>query len=211
MGLIYLCRHGQTGWNREGRFRGLADIPLNEQGRAEVAGMTEALREVRLDAIYSSPLGRAIETAKAINAGRGLEIRIETAFTSIDYGRWTGCTADECRQDDPALFALWEQHPERTRFPDGESLAHVRQRGEQRLRELAAQHAHDSIVIASHRLILKLLVLAAKGLDNSHFWDIRLDTGAFSVVECIGDDIRLLKTNETGHLPSFEGHHAMDS
>ena len=211
MGLIYLVRHGQTAWNRDGKFRGLADMPLNEQGRAEAAGAAEALRDVHLDYIYSSPLGRAVETAQAIAERRDLEIRFEPAFTSIDYGLWTGRPVKELREQFPDVYAVWRKSPERIRFPEGESLDDVRQRAGKRFYELVEQHREDSIAITSHRLLLKVLVLAAKRLDNSHFWDIRLDTGAFCILESNETGVQVVRLNETGHLPSLNGHDKMDS
>ena len=200
MGQIYLVRHGETAWNKAKIFRGRRDIPLDEQGRLEAACAARALREIPLAAIYSSPLSRARETAETIAATRGLAVSADEAFTDIDFGEWTEYWDTEARRKFADQYRQWKQSPHLVKFPGGESLDDVRRRAAPRLMELARQHADATIALVSHRVVLKLLLCEAKGLDNSHFWEIRLDTGAISVLEYEKDTLRVVVENDTRHL-----------
>ena len=200
MGQIYLVRHGETAWNKAKIFRGRRDIPLDEQGRLEAACAARALREVPFTRIFSSPLSRARETAEAIAVGRGLAVIADEAFTDIDYGEWTEYWDTEARRKFGDQYRRWKESPHRVKFPGGESLDDVRRRAAPRLTELARQNPEGTIALVSHRVVLKLLLCEAKGLDNSHFWEVRLDTGAISVLEYGNGTLRVAVENDTRHL-----------
>ena len=94
-GRVFLVRHGRTVLNAEGRLRGLADPPLDDEGRAEVAALAEVLAAERPRRILSSPLQRAVSTAEAIGERVGVRVEIEPRLTDRDYGEWTGMPRDE--------------------------------------------------------------------------------------------------------------------
>lgn len=210
MGQIYLVRHGETAWNKAKIFRGRRDVPLDAQGRLEAAAVAQALREVVFDRICASPLSRARETAEAIAAGRSMEVVADGAFTDIDYGEWTEYWDVEARRKFSEQYRQWHESPQLVKFPGGESLDDVRQRAVPRLLELGRRHDESLIALVSHRVVLKVLLLAAKGLDNSHFWQVPLDTGAISVVECRAGTLRLVVENDTRHLHGQAGHGTID-
>ena len=210
MGQIYLVRHGETAWNKAKIFRGRRDIPLDEQGRLEAACATRALREVPLAALYSSPLSRARETAETIAAGRGLAVVVDEAFTDIDYGEWTEYWDTEARRKFGDQYRQWKESPHLVKFPGGESLDDVRRRAAPRLMELARQNPEGTIALVSHRVVLKLLLCEAKGLDNSHFWEVRLDTGAWSVLEYANGALRVAVENDTRHLQALTDRGSVD-
>jgi probable phosphoglycerate mutase len=108
MTCIILIRHGQNEWNRIERFRGRADVPLNEAGlvQAEATGMRVAA-EWKPAAIYSSPLSRAIKTAEAIAKHFNLPVQIQSGLADIDYSKWQGLTPDEVRDRWPAELQTW--------------------------------------------------------------------------------------------------------
>jgi len=210
LGQIYLVRHGETAWNKAKIFRGRRDIPLNEQGRLEAACAARALREVPLAAIYSSPLSRARDTAEAVAAGHGLAVIVDEAFTDIDYGEWTEYWDTEARLKFGDQYRQWKESPHLVKFPGGESLDDVRRRAAPRLTELARQNPEGTIALVSHRVVLKLLLCEAKGLDNSHFWEVRLDTGAISVLEYGNGTLRVAVENDTRHLRDLMDHTSKD-
>ena len=210
MGRIYLVRHGQTAWNKAKIFRGRRDIPLDEQGCLEAACAARALRGVSLAAVYSSPLSRARETAEAIAAGRGLVVIVDEAFTDIDYGAWTEYWDIEARRKFGDQYRQWKESPHRVKFPGGESLDDVRRRAAPRLMELARQYPEGMIALVSHRVVLKLLLCEAKGLDNSHFWEVRLDTGAISALEYANGTLRIAVENDTRHLRTLTDNKSED-
>jgi len=197
---VYLVRHGQTAWNAELIFRGRRDIKLNERGHREASAIAGALRDKNLDAIYASPLTRAVETARPIAALLHREIEPVHCLTDINYGDWEGVPYHEIKTRYPDLLATWEQEPDLVRFPHGETLDEVRERSYGVLRDLAEKHTDESILIVSHRVVNKVLLCAVLGLSNAHFWNIKQDTGCINVIEYTSQGFVLSVLNDTCHL-----------
>jgi broad specificity phosphatase PhoE len=201
MTLVLLVRHGQTEWNRVERFRGRADVPLNETGlaQAEATGwrVAKAWQPV---AVYSSPLGRAVKTAEAIAKHFDLPVQIHPGAADIDYGDWQGLSPDEARQRWPEQIDKWYNHPEQARIPNGESLADLRHRAMQTVHELTGKHPDDTIVLVGHTVINRIILLAVLGLGNKRFWKIKQDTCAINVFEAKAGDFILVSLNDTSHL-----------
>jgi broad specificity phosphatase PhoE len=197
---VYLVRHGQTAWNAELIFRGRRDIELNERGRKEASAIADALRHKNLDAIYTSPLTRAVETARPLAALLHREITPIQDLTDISYGDWEGIAYREIKTRYPDILATWEQEPELVRFPHGETLDEVRERSYGVLREVVEKHANESILIVSHRVVNKVLLCAVLGLSTAHFWNIKQDTGCINLLECSNQLFVLCQLNDTCHL-----------
>jgi len=210
LGQIYLVRHGQTAWNKARIYRGRRDVQLNEQGRQEAERAGQALRDVPLVCVYTSPLSRAKETAQRIAALHDAELRIEPEFTDLDYGQWTEYWDMEIHRKFPKELAVWENTPQLMNFPRGETLDIVRARAMSRLKAIARLHRDDAVAIVTHRAVLKVMFCAIKGLDTSHFWDMRIDTAAISVAESNGARLRFTVENDTRHIQSMIGHDSVD-
>jgi len=177
---IVLVRHGRTEWNKGEIFRGTADIPLDEQGRKEAACARDWLKEATFDAAYSSPLGRAVETAEIILEPHGLEVRKHEGLTDLNYGEWQGKPNEEVKKMYPALYQQWREAPHTVVFPGGEGLGAVRERSLAAVEEVVTQHAGATVLLAAHRVVNKVLIAALLGLDDSHFWEIGQDTAALN-------------------------------
>jgi probable phosphoglycerate mutase len=198
---ILLIRHGQTEWNRVERFRGQADVPLNETGLAQAEATGRRVAQTwRPVAIYSSPLSRAVKTAEAVARHFDLSVQIHPALADIDYGDWQGLTPDEARQRWPEEIDNWYNHPERARIPNGETLTELRQRAMRTVGELIANHADDTIVLVGHTVINRVILLGMLGLGNERFWRLRQDTCAINVIEAETGDFTLVSLNDTCHL-----------
>ncbi|MBC8446661.1 MAG: histidine phosphatase family protein, partial [Chloroflexi bacterium] len=171
---IILVRHGQTAWNREERFRGREDLPLDETGRrqAAAAGQYVAARWSPR-AIYCSPLLRAVQTAQAIGDACGPAVQPCPDLIDIDYGQWQGLTPAEAAMLYPALHRAWLDAPQTVQIPGGESLPAVRVRAFTALQEIIAHHPDETIVVVAHTVVNRLLLCAVLGLDNSRFWRLR--------------------------------------
>jgi len=200
---IYLVRHGTTEWNREEIFRGQADCALNETGRAEARAVAAYFEGVNLDGIYTSPLARAAETAAAIAAGRGIEVGSDPAFIDLDFGEWQGRPLKEVREKYPELYRAWRERPQEVTIPGGENLDSVRARAWEGLLRVARENPDRTVVIVSHRVITKILICAALGLDNSHFWQIKQDTTAINCLEYARGYFIVSLLNDTCHLKSI--------
>jgi len=160
--VVLLARHGQTDWNRDQRFQGHSDPPLNETGRAQAATLAEELRDVPLAAVYSSDLRRAVETAAVVAAAKGLPVRSRPQLREIDVGEWAGLTVSEIE----------------TRFPDamrrhaaggdgwerGETHAVMQERIVAAVSELAAGHPDETILLVGHGGTMRALMAHAAGV-----------------------------------------------
>lgn len=198
---VILVRHGQTAWNREERFRGREDLPLDETGRrqADAVGQYVAARWSPA-ALYCSPLQRAVQTAQAIGVACGLPVQPWPDLIDIDYGEWQGLTPEEAAARYPALHQAWLLAPQTVQVPGGESLATVRARAFAALQEIIARHPNETIVVVAHTVVNRLLLCAVLGLDNSRFWRLGQDTAAINVFEWDGEDFTLVSLNDTCHL-----------
>jgi len=196
---IYLVRHGETEWNREGVFRGRKDFPLNETGREQAAKTGQYFAGRDISRIYSSPLIRAIETADPICAGAGRTPHVMEEFTDMSFGVWEGLTVDEARTLLPREYETWQKAPARFRIEGGESLAGVRRRINRGLTK-ALSDGHGDIVIVTHRVVCKVLTLCLLGVPNSLFWTIRCDPCSITLAETDSAGYVFHFINDTCHL-----------
>ena len=196
-----LVRHGQTEWNRIERFRGRADVPLNETGlaQAEATGRRVAA-QWQPAAIYSSPLSRAIKTAEAIGRYVDLPVKIHPDLTDIDYGDWQGLTPEEARNRWPGEIDAWYNQPHLAHIPGGETLDDLRARAMKMVTELVGSHPRKTLVLIGHTVINRIILLGVLGLGNERFWRIKQDTCAINVFEAEGGDFTLVSLNDTCHL-----------
>jgi len=201
---IILVRHGQTEWNRVERFRGRADVPLDETGLAQAKATGRRIAaEWRPAAIYSSPLSRAVKTAEAIARRCGLKGQTDPGLADIDYGQWQGLTPDEARARWPEEVDAWYRTPNTARIPGGETLDSLRARAMATVSALAARHEDETIVLVGHTVINRIILLGVLGLPNSRFWRLRQDTCAINVFELEDGDWTLALLNDTSHLRSL--------
>jgi len=198
---IVLVRHGQTEWNQVERFRGQADVPLDETGlaQAEVTAHRVAAEWYPV-AIYSSPLSRAVRTAEAIARYFDLPVQIHHGLTDINYGQWQGLTPDEAKERWPKIVDAWYRTPTTVHIPGGETLSHLRVRVMEAIRELAARHQGTTIIVVGHTVVNRAILLGLLGLSNHYFWRLRQDTCAINVLDVDDEDFTLVSMNDTCHL-----------
>lgn len=203
---IILVRHGQTAWNVGAgsgeRFRGRVDLPLDETGLAQAQALAERLADQPIAAVYSSPLKRAVETARPTAQRLGLTVQPLPGIMDIHYGDWQGLAHPEVAQAHPDLYRRWLETPHLVKFPHGESLRQVRLRGMATLKEITARHEGQTVLLVAHQVMNKVLVCAMLGLDNSHFWRIRQDNACINVFEHQDGIFTTVLINDTCHLHS---------
>ena len=202
---IILIRHGETDWNKSEAFRGRKDVKLNGRGIEQAKAVAKALADLRLDAVYSSPLARAYETATILSSEHGLEVQTVEGFIDIDFGEWQGLSHQAVKSKYRKAYDDWLQRPHTVKFMNGESLDDLRLRSIDALNDLLAKHKDATIPIVSHRVVLKVLICALLGLDNSHFWQIKHDIGAIATFEYVDDKFILASLNDTCHLKEING------
>jgi probable phosphoglycerate mutase len=172
---IFLARHGETDWNRDGRFQGWADPPLNETGRGQARALAAQLADVPFDAVYSSDLRRAHETALIVAAPHRVPVVVDRGLREIDVGSWSGLTRSEI----DARFPGAEHHDGETR---GQHLSRVLTTVER----IAAAHPGERILIVSHGGSLRTLRRHALGdpvhpIENCGVYELRFRNGTFGV------------------------------
>jgi broad specificity phosphatase PhoE len=196
---IILVRHGETEWNVKEVFRGRIDIELNETGLKQAQLLAKYLSDIKIDAIYSSPLKRALTTAEIMANYHKLKVEIAPSLIDFDYGEWQGLPHQEVRDEYSRLYAQWINHPDRLRMPAGESLDEVRKRAMNVVDRVIAKY-EGSVVLVSHRVVNKVLICALLGLDNSHFWNIKQDTCGITSFTYENEQFILTKHNDTSYL-----------
>src|SRR5687768_5606634 len=140
-----LVRHGETDWNVEQRFQGHADPPLNDAGREQARALAAALADAELDAIYTSDLARARETAEIVAARTGVPVLALTELREIDVGEWEGLTWPEIEERFPQGVLSWHEHGHG--WSDGETYDEVERRVVQMLRSLAGDHPGSRLLV----------------------------------------------------------------
>jgi broad specificity phosphatase PhoE len=159
---LVLVRHGETDWNRERRYQGHADTPLNTAGRRQARELATILRSDGLSAVYTSPLRRASETATIVAAELGLEARELEALREIDVGDWQGLTVDEVRAQFPEqVAAAWHSG-----WPGGETHDELSARVLPALLDLGRRHAGTRVLGVTHAGPIRVALATAAGLSH---------------------------------------------
>jgi broad specificity phosphatase PhoE len=162
---VLLARHGETDWNRESRFQGHADPPLNDLGRQQAAELADALANEELAAVYSSPLRRALETAEIVAARHELRAIPLEGLREVDVGSWQGLTRDEVEQRFPEQFERWLDYGQG--WDDGESYEQMGLRVIAALQELAARHDGGQIVALTHGGPIRAALAQSAGITHA--------------------------------------------
>ena len=163
MTTILIVRHGQTDWNRDQRWQGHADPPLNELGRGQASGLAAELGGVPLDAVYASDLRRASETAEIVAGTKGLSVVTDPALREIDVGEWSGLTTDEIKARFPAG---WERHSSGgDGWEHGEPHAAMSDRIVIAVAGIAAQHPDGQVLCVLHGGVIRALLARASGMS----------------------------------------------
>jgi len=169
---IILARHGETDWNRDLRYQGHADEPLNDTGRAQARQLAANLENDQIVAVYSSDLRRASETAEIVASTLGLPISLDARLREIDVGSWRGRTRAEL-----------------DRLPwDGEGYDDHRRRVVAAIHEIAHAHGDGNVLVVAHGGTLRRAQEAALGraepvFDNCGVWAVTVEGGEFRPID----------------------------
>ena len=198
---IVLVRHGHVEGIHPERFRGRAEIPLSEIGRRQAAATAARVAAGwRPTAVYTSPMGRCVETGAAIATAVSATARSLDALNDLDYGAWQWKTFDEVRAISPALFARWFAAPETVRFPDGDSLPDLVARTADALRQVVERHPNETVVLVGHDSVNRAILMQALAQPMAAYWRIAQSPCAISELEIGDGEPRVLRVNDTTHL-----------
>jgi broad specificity phosphatase PhoE len=181
---IYLVRHGETIWNAEGRCQGRRHSEFTRQGRTQIDALAASLADVDFDAAYTSPLTRAVHTAARILDGRGQRAMCADELSEISYGALQGTRFDEWPRE---LHMTWRSDPWSVEFPDGESLAMVRDRALPVFRSIVARHVGQRVLVSAHGHVNRLILLDQLDRPAEEFWKIEQRNGVATLIEAIAN------------------------
>jgi broad specificity phosphatase PhoE len=201
MALFYFLRHGETARNAEGRFCGRTDVPLSDVGRYQAQLLARRLKPILVEALYSSPLVRALETARLIGRAIGREAVVDDRLVELNYGAWEGRTHEGCSCATPAIYRAWELDPGTVAPPEGESGAQLIARLTPFLADAAQRHRRGNVVVVCHRTVCRLLACHLMGVPLSEYRRrIAMDNAAVNIFETWQGKWHVVALNDTSHL-----------
>jgi broad specificity phosphatase PhoE len=168
---VFLVRHGATVLTAEDRFAGSTNVQLSDEGRGQAARLSERLREVKIAAVYASPLDRTMETARILAGPHGLEVKPCDGLREISHGHWEQMTRKEVDQKFPQEAGEWEKDPYTFAPSGGESGLAVTARALPALVEILRAHPQEKILVVSHKATIRLLLSSLLGFDPRRYRD----------------------------------------
>ncbi|HEX2030111.1 MAG TPA: MSMEG_4193 family putative phosphomutase [Actinomycetota bacterium] len=198
MALLLLIRHGLTDATGKRLYGRGAGVHLSPRGRDQADRLARRIGEVRLEAVYSSPLERCLETAEPVAGATGLPVRTLPGVLEVDVGRWTGRTFASLRRTKG--WRLIHETPSATAFPGGESLADAQHRTVAALEEVAERHPRGAVAVVSHGDPIRLALAHYAGLHLDLFRRLEAAPGSVSAVAVGRGEPRVLRVNDTGAL-----------
>ena len=201
MTTILLARHGESDWNRAKRWQGFADRPLTDLGREQAVALADRLRNTELDAVYSSDLQRAHETAEIVARSKDLGVEIVRDLREVDVGSWSGLTHAEAEARFPDGYARWLQGGEG--WDDGETYAEMSRRVISAILRIAEQHDNGRVLVVAHGGSIRAVHAAALGVDVHTYRRIqRVEPNATLSAVCV-EQGRLTELCQTAELDEF--------
>jgi broad specificity phosphatase PhoE len=198
---FFVVRHGETDWNKLGRFQGHTDISLNDRGLSQARETAVASEDWGYTAIYSSPLVRTVQVAEEIAKVTPMLVSQEPGLKELSLGDLEGVTGEEMRNDWPDLFAAWRTEPEKMSMPNGESLGELRDRTWQVILDIEQKHSSDdSIVVISHNFAIRSIVNELLGMPLAYFHRMSLNLASVCTFDSDERGRRLTGYNSTNHL-----------
>ncbi len=203
---VLLVRHGETNWNREGRYQGRTDIPLSSDGEAQVRALGQRLAHLAIDIAIASPLSRAKATAQAILAGRDTPLELDEGLLEISHGQWEGKLASDIELSHAEMFGTWRSRPERhvPAGPEAETLGDVEDRAwpvlVRAIARLESLGPDATALIAAHDAVNRVLLCRVLGLPLSRVWMFRQAPATLNVMSGPSlAELQLVRLNDSEH------------
>jgi probable phosphoglycerate mutase len=203
---IYITRHGETQWNSENRLQGWKDSELTDNGIRNAVALGERLYQTEFNAVYSSPIERAVKTTKLICSDRIIPLRLEDGLKEINFGDWEGKVKEEIEQiSKQEFFNFWNAPHLYNHEPhNGESLVTLKRRVEQVIYRIIADNTDGNVLIVTHGVAIRAILSYLMNTPTEKWWDgpfiegtsltlAQYDEGTFKV-KMIGDTLHIKKT-----------------
>lgn len=193
---ITLVRHGETVWHAENRYTGRTDIALTERGREQAEQLAGWAKQAHLDAIWVSPMSRALDTAAPSALATGLRAHVDQRLTELDFGDGEGLTSAEMLERFPDARRAFERDPVAAHLPNGEDPNGGAQRAIECLKDIVRQHPSGRVLVVGHGTIKRLALCSLLGIPLRHYRDM------FPVVRNCG--VTTIRWDGTGNAALIE-------
>ena len=195
-------RHGETEWNVTGRYQGQTDVPLSEKGRAQAEALGKRFADIHVDEVYSSPLKRAYDTARAIAEPKGLPIHKVDGIKELNFGEWDGLTKEQLTEQFGEAFVKYRIEPLHYPMAGEGTLNRAKLRVGAALEDIKEEfrHTDKTIVVVAHGGILKLAIFYLLDISSRLYRCIELDNTSLTIIDVEEDRCILRVLNDAHHL-----------
>lgn len=198
---LYITRHGETEWNTLKKMQGWQNSNLTEQGIANAIKLCDRLKDVDFSNIYSSPLGRAMDTANYIKGNRNIEIETHDGLKELGFGLWEGVENEEVMKlYEEEHYKFWNK-PLLYKGNDGESFDELFKRINEALKHIIQNSTGDNVLIVSHAITIKAIYSIIKNYNLEDFWTLPyIDGTSLTIVEVNGDEMKFILEGDISHF-----------
>ncbi len=186
---ILLIRPGVTDFDEQGRIKGTLDIPLSDEGTAQVAKMIDELSSEQIDAIYRSPSECCKQTAASLAEGRDIKVKLVKSLRNVNHGLWHGKLVDEVKQQQPKVYRQMQEHPETVCPPEGEPLSEVKQRVETAVAKLIKKHKDGVIAIVAPEPLTSIIDSCLRESALGDLWQSECQGGGWEAFQIAPGDL----------------------
>lgn len=201
---LFLIRHAENEYTVSGKLAGwIPEVHLNEAGKVQAEILSDYFKSVDIHHIYSSPLVRALETARPIAAAHDIRVVRCNSIAEVRYGKWQGKSLKVLRRQ-----KLWDQiqrKPSICSFPDGESIMSVQNRAVEVVKEISDRHTNECVLLVSHADVIKMILAYYLGLALDLYQRLVINTASISEIMISENDVRIVSMNVTTHPVSLGG------
>ncbi len=197
---VLLVRHGQTKSNITGYFMGWSNEDISDPGYAQVRSLSSRLAKFPIATIYTSPLKRAMNTARILAEPHKLELNVLDDLTEIGLGDWQGLHRDEVSQKWPEIWRQSRIDPSAVTFPNGENFQQLTERAVRAFNRIVADSTNRHTLAVTHDAVIRVLAAHVLGTSNRIYRHMEINNGSLSVIRVEDDRMRLVTLNDTAHL-----------
>lgn len=199
---LLITRHGETDFNLAHRYQGQSDIPLNQTGIYQAEQIAKKLSTEKIDAIYSSDLSRAVDTARCIANMQGQvpTLQMDSRWRELSFGDWEGLNYKEISTGWHDEVTKWYADPVNVSAPNGETLLQMAGRVKSALDQLKSKHRDEKILVVTHSGTIQALLCITLGVDLSRYWQFRALQASLSIISFYEDGTILNLFNDVSHL-----------
>lgn len=197
---LFLIRHGQTEWNRLGKYQGQSDTALSSEGIRQAELLAQHFPAASLDIVYASDLKRAVVTAEHLARRFCCPLHADAALRELDFGAWEGLTYQEIAQRWPQEVADFFQAPESLQIPAGETFSALQARAMAKIRAIRAENEGKNVAVVAHGAITRGILTALLHIPLHYVWSLRQDNTAVNIIRFDEDHVSVELVNGTAHL-----------